>query len=344
MQANQEHEHEDGGSSELKLDNDHQQLLLPDDMLADALGRLPPRSLAASRCVGKHWCSLIDARRLLRADLLPLHLSAFFFNPNDYESCPSSFVRPSEARRRLLDFSDDTVRKELPSQMDIEDHCNGLLLFGQMVVVNPATRQWANLPDLPGPIWSPTAVILPDYYLVYDPFMVSPQHYEVFAIPSFTLEHTPNSSDEDEDEQEEEAIVDPSAKWPPSPFTMQVFSSRKWRWEERSFVRQGEPAGTIADMRRSGRYHLQAVYFRGALYVQCQNDYVMRIALSDDTYRVIQPPVTGTIPFGEDPPPSYLGKSKEKVYITPLSIDTDAHNPLIFKIGFPLLDLLKTGY
>ncbi|CAN6215821.1 unnamed protein product [Urochloa humidicola] len=144
--------------------------------------------------------------------------------------------------------------------------------------------------------------------------MVSPQHYEVFAIPSFTLEHTPNSSDEDEDEQEEEAIVDPSAEWPLSPFTMQVFSSRKWRWEERSFVRQGEPAGTIADMRRPGRYHLQAVYFRGALYVQCQNDYVMRIALSDDTYRVIQPPVTGTTPFGEDPPPSYLGKSEKGVY------------------------------
>ncbi|CAN6176992.1 unnamed protein product [Urochloa humidicola] len=330
MQANQEeHDHEDGGSSELELDNDDHQLLLPDDMLADVLGRLPPRSLAASRCVGKHWCSLIDARRLLRADLLPLRLHAFFFNPNDYESRPSSFARPSAARRRLLDFfSDDTIRKELPSQMDIEDHCNGLLLLRQMVLVNPATRQWANLPDLPGPEWSPTAVMYPDFYLVYDPFMVSPKQYEVFAIPSFSLERPPNSSDGDDDDddgdiEEEQELVDVSAEWPPSPFTTHVFSSRKWRWEERSFVRQGEPAGTIADMRRSGRYHLQAAYFRGALYVQCQNDYVMIVSLSNDTYRVIQPLVTGTTPFGEDPPPSYLGKSDKGVYFALHEYDGD---------------------
>ncbi|CAN6200674.1 unnamed protein product [Urochloa humidicola] len=316
MQANQqEHDHDDGGSPELELDHQQPHLPLPDDMLADVLGRLPPRSLAASRCVGKRWCSLIDGRRLLHDDLLPLRLSAFFFNPNDFESWPSSFAPPSAARRRLLDFSDAAARKELPSQMDIEDHCNGLLLLSQMVVVNPATWQWANLPDFPGPNRSPTAVVYTDFYLVYDPVMVSPQHYEVFAIPSLSLEHPPNSSEEEEDEEVvEEELVDPSAEWPPSPLTTHVFSSRKWRWEERTFVRQGEPAGTIADMRRSGRYHRQGVYFRGALYVHCQNDCVMRIALSDDTYRVIQPPVPGTTPFGEDPPPSYLGKSEKGVY------------------------------
>ncbi|CAL5049887.1 unnamed protein product [Urochloa decumbens] len=305
---------------------DHQQPqlhLLPDDMLANILGRLPPRSLAASRCVGKHWCSLIDGRRLLRADLLPLRLDAFFFNPNDFEYCPSSFARPS--RRFLLDFSDHTTRKEFPAHMDIGDHCNGLLLLRQMVLVNPATRQWANLPDFPGPRLSPWAVMYPDFYLVYDPFMVSPQQFEVFAIPSFNLERPPNS-DEEEEEEEEEEVVDPSAEWPPSPFTTHVFCSRKWRWEERSFVRQGEPAGTIADMRRSGRFDRQAVYFQGALYVHCQNDSVMRIALSDDTYQVIEPPVPETTPFGEDPPPSYLGKSAKGVYFALLDNYYDGDN------------------
>lgn len=53
-------------------------LLLPDDMLADVLRRLPPSSLAASRCVRKQWCSIIDARCLLHVDLLPLQLDGFF--------------------------------------------------------------------------------------------------------------------------------------------------------------------------------------------------------------------------------------------------------------------------
>ena len=48
--------------------------MLPDDMLADVLGRLPPRSLAVSRCVCTAWRAVIDARRLLRPDLLPLSL------------------------------------------------------------------------------------------------------------------------------------------------------------------------------------------------------------------------------------------------------------------------------
>ncbi|CAN6164199.1 unnamed protein product [Urochloa humidicola] len=73
--------------------------LLHDDELANVLGRIGPRSLAASRIVCKHWRSIIDARRLLRADLLPLHLDGFFCNPSDVQSYPSFFARPSTMRR-----------------------------------------------------------------------------------------------------------------------------------------------------------------------------------------------------------------------------------------------------
>jgi len=96
------------------------------------------------------------------------------------------------------------------------------------------------------------------FFLAYDP-MASP-HYEVVLIP------VPRTGANNIELKE-------SSEWPPSPFTTQVFSSRKWRWEERSFVREGEAAETIADM----QYHrFQAVYLRGALYVHCRNGSVMR--------------------------------------------------------------------
>lgn len=166
--------------------SDHHRL--PDDMLVNVLGRLPPSSLAASRCVRKHWCSLIDARRLLRADLLPLRrLDGFFVNPTDLETRPCFFAPGSAMRRitgRLLDFS-DTLKEYF--YMDILDHCNGLILLADMVV-NPATRQCSSLlPEIPEglPIMRSVAGPMhPRCYLVYDP-MASPQHYEVFLVPSF---------------------------------------------------------------------------------------------------------------------------------------------------------------
>ncbi|XP_012702192.1 uncharacterized protein LOC101767909 [Setaria italica] len=123
---------------------------LADDMLADVLGRLPPSSLAASRCVRKHWCSIIDGRRLLRADLLPLRLDAFYCISLDcIERLTYLFARPPAAARRIpggpLDFL------EHYSSLEVGDHCNGLLLVCDCMVINPATRQWAELPSSPEP-------------------------------------------------------------------------------------------------------------------------------------------------------------------------------------------------
>ncbi|KAI5007738.1 hypothetical protein ZWY2020_008786 [Hordeum vulgare] len=59
------------------------------------------------------------------------------------------------------------------------------------------------------------------------------------------------------------------SEWPPSPFVLPVYSSETKRWEERSFVRQGNAAGTIADLLEEDRLGLKryGVYLRGALYV-----------------------------------------------------------------------------
>jgi hypothetical protein len=254
--------------------------VLPDDMLANVLARLPPSSLAASRCVRKHWCSIIDARRLLRADLLPLRLDAFYcINLGLIDRLTYFFARPSAARRipgGCLDFLEDYF------DLGVQDHCNGLLLVCDMVA-NPATRQWTNLPTSPEPsigdmlgvaVWGTTMgeekdhhYLYSSFYLVYDPIVQSPQHFEVFLIPLLGR---------DLGNRENITIDIEEQEWPPSTFRTHVFSSRRWRWEERSWIRQGEPAGTMADMLQSDCWDRKAVYFQGALYVHCQNDSVMR--------------------------------------------------------------------
>ncbi|RLM97861.1 hypothetical protein C2845_PM06G23320 [Panicum miliaceum] len=84
--------------------------------------------------------------------------------------------------------------------------------------------------------------------------------------------------------------------WPPSPCILSVFSSRTGLREDRLFTREGEAAGTVADMRQDQRFepYRHAEYCRGALYVHCQTDFVMRISSSTSTYRVIKPPIRGT--------------------------------------------------
>uniref|UniRef100_A0A0D9VXD3 F-box domain-containing protein n=1 Tax=Leersia perrieri TaxID=77586 RepID=A0A0D9VXD3_9ORYZ len=189
---------------------------LPDDVLADALGRLAPRWLAASRCVCKAWRDVIDTRRLLRADLFPLTVGGIYFN--FYGVYHSLFLsRPSTRPAISGMFTDYTPNDNL-----VEDHCNGLLLL-MSGVANPATRQWMPLPDPPPPPCTDIKGI--NYchkYLVYDP-TISP-HYEVFQIPRVY--------------GRELNELDPTTKsleWPPSPSMLHVFSSKTGQWEKRSF-------------------------------------------------------------------------------------------------------------
>ncbi|KAJ1277389.1 hypothetical protein BS78_04G000600 [Paspalum vaginatum] len=305
-------------------------------MLADdVLGRLPPSSLAAARCVCKHWRSIIDGRRLLheRADLLlPLRLDGIFCNSRQFDDqhspYPYFFTRPPTAHQiaghldmcfPLLDDDDDYGFLNVPDRR-ILDHCNGLLLLGwNMAVVNPATRQWAPLPPFPKPslslqLSSSTTITMEGYdlfacfYLVYDPMAVSQHHFEVFLIPDLTLGNKCKFVGQSE--------------WPPSPYTIHVFSSTTWKWEQRSFVRQGDPTGTIADTTLSPyRDDHHGVYFRGALYVHCQDDSVMRITLSSDNkYQMIAAPSSTRSKLVEYDI-SYLGKSEKGVYFSLLYED-----------------------
>uniref|UniRef100_A0A804QCH9 F-box domain-containing protein n=1 Tax=Zea mays TaxID=4577 RepID=A0A804QCH9_MAIZE len=296
---------------------------LPDDMLVEILSRLPPSSLAASRCVSKHLCSIVDARRLLRTGhLLPLRLDAFYcISLASVDRETYLFARPSVARRipgACLDFRVD---------LEVVDHCNGLLLLCDMVfrLLNPATRQSAALPKAPDPsienmlgvatVWAGTAPHRPPFYLftdfnlVYDPMAESPEHFEVFLIPVLLCGHSGLMSDNITINLEEQ-------EWPPSTYRTHVFSSRSWRWEERSWVRQGEPTGTMADMLRSEHgWNHKAVYFRGALYVHYSNESVMRISISKDrnTYQMMRLPAIRSKQIVKRAT-FYLGKSEKGVY------------------------------
>ncbi|XP_044361792.1 uncharacterized protein [Triticum aestivum] len=87
-------------------------------------------------------------------------------------------------------------------------------------------------------------------------------------------------------------------EWPPSCHQLMVFSSRTGRWEERAFVRIGEAAGTVADVRsnmvvdhnwKTG--YSYAEYWRGALYVHCRaGAFVSRFCTSECSYQVIKAP------------------------------------------------------
>ncbi|TVU04593.1 hypothetical protein EJB05_47712, partial [Eragrostis curvula] len=121
-------------------------------------------------------------------------------------------------------------------------------------------------------------------FLVFDP-AVSP-HYEVFLIP-----HVPSRYDA--------MNVPQSTEWPPSTFTLRVFSSRTKHWEERSFLRQGPPMGTLADVQaqvqastRLHYYSAYAAYHRGRLYVQWSNDFVTRLDTSGLAPRRIARPAS----------------------------------------------------
>ncbi|CAM0146000.1 unnamed protein product [Urochloa decumbens] len=263
---------------------------LPDDALAVVLRRLAPRDIAASRCVCKAWRRVVDDRRLLRADLLPRSLGGIFLNLHGLWF--TQFLARPTTGAAVSGRFDYTVPGD-PDRLPIiyvHDHCNGLLLLDHCVV-NPATRQWALLPPrpedrLPQPP-PPGMDVSTDEYLVFDPTL-SPD-FESLILPR--VPYKPSEIDECEE-----------SEWPPSTLILPVFSSKTGSWEERTFGREGDAAGTLPGMVGSRRsfFRHQRGYWRGALYNITVRQY----------YRVIRLPTED----GE----FYLGKSIKGIYCASL--------------------------
>ncbi|PUZ37655.1 hypothetical protein GQ55_9G137500 [Panicum hallii var. hallii] len=257
---------------------------MPDGVLADVLGRLAQRDLAVSRSVCKAWRAVVDDHGMLRTELLPLSLVGLLIKYNCWRSYAITefFARPSRKTKkkgpRLFSRPSSSpvsgMRHYLPeaggrSWGYVRDHCHGLLLVDGagrddyhrplQYVLNPATRRVNSCEDR---------------YLAYDP--ADSPHYQVVSVTRFLCKRKPSDIFYDRPNYQLDPVVERS-EWPPSLYTLHVLSSRTGRWEERSFARQGGAAGTVADMRHSPHEKWNAVYWRGALYVHCQTDFVMRI-------------------------------------------------------------------
>uniref|UniRef100_A0A8I6XXA6 F-box domain-containing protein n=1 Tax=Hordeum vulgare subsp. vulgare TaxID=112509 RepID=A0A8I6XXA6_HORVV len=279
----------------MEQERDHTKLL-PDDVLAGVLGRLDPRSLATSRCICKTWRDIIDAHPALHAIFLPNSLAGIFINFNEL-GCSEFFSRPSPMK--VVGVGEWLTCR-------VKDHCNGLVLLYD-TVANPV-RGWEEPlpPRPPQSLWPEW--FFEDSYLVFDPSVSS--DYHVFLIPRI-----PYIELDIEPFEEPVVEIDPvvlESEWPPTSWTLRVFSSLNGQWEERIFIRQGEAAGIVADLATEGSLDKRhAVYWCGALYVHCEKKFVVRLSLSDGTYHVIKPPKSLE---SESSPDCYLGKSKKGVY------------------------------
>lgn len=233
---------------------------LPDDLVADVLRCLPPRSVAVSRCVCRAWRDLVDARRLLRADLLPRSVGGIFINYCTLYS-PEFFARPTMGPSISGDF------EFIPGFSKVMDHCNGLVLCRETsgshdYVANPATRHWAQLPLPPE---QDSEMRKKSFRrikcLVYDP-TVSP-HYDVFLIHSLYKDYKHKSALEPG-----QMMMQCEGPVSSDPLQVYVYSSRTGRWEERWFAPEGRVVETtIADKK---------LYWRGALYLLSENGFVLR--------------------------------------------------------------------
>ncbi|KAF7098172.1 hypothetical protein CFC21_099933 [Triticum aestivum] len=156
---------------------------LTDDLLIEILSRVPARSLCRFQCVSKHWLGLINDRSYRRK--LPQTLAGFY---DAGQLLDSGVLFTNILGSRHLTYPAFLPGRRL---VFLLDSCHGLLLFSsyvagdhgdeiRYVVCNPATEEWAELPD------SGYSGDASSINLCFDP-AVSP-HFYVFCLPVVEVE------------------------------------------------------------------------------------------------------------------------------------------------------------
>ncbi|CAD6213976.1 unnamed protein product [Miscanthus lutarioriparius] len=165
-----------------------------------------------SRCVCKSWLAIVDAHRLLWADLLPLLFSGFFMNFHDFYI--SEFFTPRSDVPSIPGKQDYLPKASSLSWGYIDGHCNGLVLVDSYddngdknrYVLNPATQWLAPLPPCPP---SPMEIkgTFKVEYLAYNPTKSTNFEFEVVSVTHFGRMCKPGDTHDHEIEQ---------CEWPPS--------------------------------------------------------------------------------------------------------------------------------
>uniref|UniRef100_R7W721 DUF1618 domain-containing protein n=1 Tax=Aegilops tauschii TaxID=37682 RepID=R7W721_AEGTA len=147
---------------------------------------------------------------------------------------PHLFARPSSSS--MIDAMFDFLPSDNHRRFwwSVIDHNNGLVLCDmetdELCVCNPVTRRWT---VIPWP-WRPVGGI----YITFDPAL-SP-HYEVFVIPAVPEPEKPVRRADEKCSNEKPLSLGPpyvdedddtrrlmESEWPPTPWTMNVFSSER---------------------------------------------------------------------------------------------------------------------
>uniref|UniRef100_A0A0D9XUE9 F-box domain-containing protein n=1 Tax=Leersia perrieri TaxID=77586 RepID=A0A0D9XUE9_9ORYZ len=283
---------------------------VPDDVAADILRRLPPRSLAAARCIDGNLSSV----------------------PTDHmdwwhvmDHCEGLLLCAVQEGRRLCVHNPATRRwAMLPaSPSSVADSAGVYLAFDPAVSPHYEVFFIPGLPEKPHPPPPPKPPAKRHRQdEISEPFLLDNLFSSFEDVGDVEL----GVDDEEEpamaaaETWEKDVLTPPSPsddeiywkkEWPPSPYKVEVFSSRTGRWEEREFVREEEEEGemvitTVEDMKPENWLHRRGygVFFQGALYVHSGGTSMTRFSLSNHKYHVIRTLTNNKYER------RYLGKSK----------------------------------
>jgi hypothetical protein len=255
--------------------------------------------------------------------LLPHSVDGLFVNYIDYGRS-RFFARPSAQPRFNGDFN--FLPKHLALEEIVDHCNGLLLqrCYKTLCVVNPATRRWDDIPLEYGksdeylvfdPITSPHYEVVSIPHLPKKETLRKSGPYD--STKFFSLSDDESSLVEDTEDEFEDGSVESSpeqskkesdfptslasppierrgkqedaedlTEWPPSLWTLNVFSSRTRQWQIRSFIREGEAAGTLTNVRQDpwepickwwgGPRRRYSAYWQGSLYVHCRGAFVVR--------------------------------------------------------------------